>query len=79
MLKKKSAGDRPCAQCGQLGAKNLCTQCQQVCYCDRECQRAHWPQGAVHPGPQAERGQRSEAAAGYSEGERGRVEGGDGR
>ena len=44
MLKKKSAGDKPCAQCGQPGAKNLCTQCQQAFYCGRECQRAHWPQ-----------------------------------
>jgi hypothetical protein len=42
--KKKSADTRPCAQCGKPGATCRCTQCQQVCYCDRGCQRAHWPQ-----------------------------------
>jgi hypothetical protein len=44
---KKSADTRPCAQCGQLEATSRCTQCQQVCYCDRDCQRAHWPQHRV--------------------------------
>ena len=26
--------------CGDLGTKNVCG-CQQVCYCNEECQRAH--------------------------------------
>jgi hypothetical protein len=33
---------RTCAQCGNRNARQLCTGCRAVRYCNAECQRAHW-------------------------------------
>jgi TPR repeat protein len=47
-MKKDSAAlpPRQCAQCGGHGDPGTklvqCAACKQVCYCNSECQRAHW-------------------------------------
>nr|CAG4650154.1 EOG090X06BA [Sida crystallina] len=35
--------DDPCPTCGQEKAAMKCSQCKAVRYCDRECQKLHWP------------------------------------
>mmetsp|Transcript_5446 Transcript_5446/g.16783 ORF Transcript_5446/g.16783 Transcript_5446/m.16783 type:complete len:413 (+) Transcript_5446:305-1543(+) len=37
-----------CGHCGSPSAKLSCAACEQVRYCDRSCQKAHWPS---HKGP----------------------------
>ena len=34
--------DHHCALCGKGGAKSKCSDCRQVSYCSRDCQKAHW-------------------------------------
>ncbi len=34
----------PCASCGNPDARQLCSGCRAACYCDKKCQRDHWPQ-----------------------------------
>jgi len=31
-----------CANCGKIGGLLLCSRCQEVSYCDRQCQLGHW-------------------------------------
>ncbi len=33
-----------CASCHKQGPKKLCSRCESVRYCSRECQKAHWPE-----------------------------------
>ncbi len=33
----------PCAHCTQPGACQRCKRCGVAEYCDRQCQKAHWP------------------------------------
>ena len=35
--------ENPCPTCGQEKAPMKCSQCKSVHYCDRECQKFHWP------------------------------------
>ena len=34
---------RACSHCGQAGRTKKCTRCRSTQYCDRECQRGHYP------------------------------------
>lgn len=42
---KQSQADVPnCAQCGKkVTSKTQCGKCKSIFYCDRSCQRLHWP------------------------------------
>ena len=37
-----------CASCGKPDARELCSGCRSVCYCNKTCQRNHW---GVHKTP----------------------------
>lgn len=39
---KVGASRHPCNYCYSRAASKQCSQCKQVCYCDRSCQRADW-------------------------------------
>nr|CAG4640861.1 EOG090X06BA [Eulimnadia texana] len=37
------AEEQVCGTCGQEKAPKKCSKCKMVQYCDKECQRLHWP------------------------------------
>ena len=41
-LVQMETASKICVVCGKAGAKKACSDCRQVTYCDRPCQKAHW-------------------------------------
>jgi MYND finger len=45
MADKVADAERTCANCEKIlhGKILSCSSCQQTSYCDRDCQKNHWP------------------------------------
>ena len=41
--KKNPASEDSCGNCRQADAKQRCSKCKKVRYCNRDCQAADWP------------------------------------
>ena len=41
-LSKVGIPDAGCHNCGKIGQLHQCTNCRQVKYCDRNCQKQDW-------------------------------------
>ena len=55
---------RKCDFCGNTPARQLCTRCRKVRYCDHQCQLAHWNHATdPHKGPCKEHRRRAAEAA----------------
>jgi hypothetical protein len=43
---KKKSARKPCGSCGKLvGGTLKCGRCKSTCYCNLQCQKAHWKDG----------------------------------
>ena len=45
--KKNPASEDSCGNCRQADAKQRCSKCKKVRYCNRDCQAADWPRHRV--------------------------------